>query len=538
MLNEHKLTIIGLDGAAYPVVGNWIKKGYLPNLGRIAGEGIFTTLNSSFLPITPIAWTSITTGKNPGKHGIFDWSIRSGRTHDFDLITSRHCRVPRLWRILNLYGYTTGVFNVPITYPPEEVDGYLISGFDTPDVDSDFIRPSSLRQEFTDRVPDYRLFVEEGFTKGQEERYARALMNQLQIKSKAIDFLLDRFDTDFSIFVVMELDHLHHKLWRLVEQDHPLAVEVYRMADEIVGLILRKREGQNFMVVSDHGAGSLEGVVYVNRWLANEGLMKIRDSLLLRLKVLLGKTDLVARAYRILSRMGLGGLKRFLSKETQEQLATSFISFDDVVWTETKAFAVGEYGQIYVNRAEEYDGGTVSRDEYGEVSGRIIEGLRNIRDDKGVPMVDTIFRREDVYVGPHAALAPDLVFSFKGYAYDSSVRFGLGEKKVFGAPEFEDSGTHRREGIFLACGPSIVRQPDMMPLDILDITPTVLHMYGCPVAEDMDGRVASEVLQGDNLPVEEIAYTDAYPLEADRAVTSEKDDAEVIRKLKSLGYMD
>lgn len=538
MLNEHKLTIIGLDGAAYPVVGDWIQKGYLPNLARIAGEGVFTALNSSFLPITPIAWTSITTGKNPGKHGIFDWSIRSGRTHDFDLITSRHCMVPRLWRILNFYGYTTGVFNVPITYPPEEVEGYLISGFDTPGTESDFMRPSSLRQEFLNRVPDYRLFIEEGFTKGQEERYARELMKQLEIKRMAIDFLLDHHDTDFSIFVVMELDHLHHKLWRLVEQDHPLAVEVYRMADEIVGLITRKREGQNFMVVSDHGAGSLEGVVYVNRWLANEGFMKIRDTLLLRLKVLLGKTDIVAKTYRILSRMGLGGLKRFLSKETQEKLATSFISFDDVVWPETRAFAVGEYGQIYVNRAEDYDDGLVTGDQYRGITGKIMEGLRDIRDDKGVPMVDAIFRREDLYVGPQAHLAPDVVFSFKGYAYDSSVQFGLGEKKVFGAPEFEDSGTHRREGIFLACGPSIVRQPDMTPLDILDVTPTVLHIYGCPVEEDMDGRVATEILKGENLPAAEVAYTDAYPLEGGHGAADGKDSAEVIRKLKSLGYMD
>ncbi len=535
---KHKTTIIGLDGAGFFLVQDWIKKGYLPNLKKIAEKGVFTSLNSSFIPITPIAWTSITTGKNAGKHGIFDWSVQKGSGYEYDIVSSIHCKADRLWSILNRYGFTTGVFNISITYPPDEVDGFFVSGFDTPSIESDFTRPKSLKDDLLKSVKDYELSAEVGYTKGEEKRYADTLKRHLKSKKEAIDFLLDRYDCDFNIFVVMELDHLHHKLWRLVEKESDMAIEVYALADEIVGDILLRRPDDNIFIVSDHGGGSLEGVIYLNRWLMSEGLLKVFDSPMLRIKYLLSKYDLIAKTYRVISKLGLGWIKRFLSKDAQEKFATSFISFNDIDWSKTKAFAMGEFGQIYINEKEKFRDGIVDKEEYNDLVERIVSGLKQIMDSSGISLVDQIYRNDEVYSGQFLASAPDIICSFRDYAYDSSVKFGFEQEDVIGPPEFEDTGTHRREGIFFACGPHIKKTETEKQLDICDITPTILYIFGCPIDKYMDGKVAEEIFTDEFKRENKIKFVEEQGSKEQKKDFTDEDREEVAKKLRALGYMD
>jgi len=535
---KHKTTVIGLDGAGFYLIKDWIEKGYLPNLKKIAQQGVFSILNSSFIPITPIAWTGITTGKNSGKHGIYDWSVRRGNGYEFDIVSSVHCRAHRVWNILNDYGFSTGVFNIPITYPPDNVHGFFVSGFDTPDIRSNFASPLELKNEILTNITGYELFAEVGYTRGEEKNYAETLKRHLKAKREAINYLLDRYDCDFSIFVVMELDHLHHKLWRLVEQESGVAVEVYAAADEIVGDIIKRRPDDNILVISDHGGGSLEGVVYLNRWLMEAGLLNVHDSPILRMKYLLSKWDIIGRAYRVISRLGLGWIKRFLSKEAQEMFATSFISFRDINWAATKAFAMGEFGQIYINLKGKYKQGIVDANEYDDLVNKIIEGLKTIEDKQGQKIVDKIFKKQELYIGEYLNDAPDVICSFKDYAYDSSVKFGFEQKEIIGEPEFEDTGTHKREGIFLACGPYIKKGGIEGSFDILDVTPTLLYMYGCPIDSDMDGRVLKEIFTEEYKKENDITFVDGYSKSIKTKEIDEADRNEVAKKLRALGYMD
>ncbi|MCX8109999.1 MAG: alkaline phosphatase family protein [Syntrophorhabdaceae bacterium] len=535
---KHKTTVIGLDGAGFFLVQDWMKKGYLPNLKKIYEKGVFAILNSSFVPITPIAWTSITTGKNSGKHGIFDWSVRKGNGYEYDIVCSAHCRAERLWGILNRYGFSTGVFNIPITYPPDDVDEFFVSGFDTPSIDSDFTRPKKLKDKLLKNIKDYELFAEVGYTAGEEKKYAEVLKRHLKAKRDAINFLLDEYDCDFSIFVVMELDHLHHKLWRFVEKESDIAIEVYALADEIVGDILSRKPDDNIFVVSDHGGGRLEGVVYLNRWLMKEGLLSVFDSPMLRVKYLLSRSDIIAKTYRIISKLGLGWIKRFLSKETQEMFATSFISFKDIDWSKTRAFAMGEFGQIYIHEEGRFEKGIVNKKEYDELVDRVIEGLRQIKDKNGVTLVDKVYRRDEIYSGESLDNAPDIVCSFRDYAYDSSVKFGFEQKDIIGPPEFEDTGTHRREGIFFACGPDIKKIDVDNSLDICDVTPTILYLFGCPIDRDMDGKVAYEIFKDEFKRERGVIFTEKQALAEHKKIFTDEDKEEVVKKLRALGYMD
>lgn len=536
--SNHKLILLGLDGADFVVVNKLMKKGYLPNLTKIAEEGVFTSLVSSFVPITPIAWTSMTTGKNPGKHGIFDWSVRGKMEYTFNLASSINCAAPRLWTMLNKHGYSTGIFNVPLTYPPENVNGYMISGFDTPSIEADFARPKGLKDAFLKAVPDYDLFAYEGFTKGGEQLYAKSLQKELKARRDAIHYLLGRYDTDFTMLVVMELDHLHHKLWHLLEQEDSLAVGIYQQADDLVGEVLARMGDSNLVIVSDHGGGKLEGVIYINKWLMDKGFLVVKRSFLLQLKFLLGKTDIIARIYKLITKMGLGSVKKFLPRELQNSLAASFISFKDIDWKKTRAFAFGEFGQIFINRKDEYPNGIVGPEEYGKTVSDIVNGLADIKDMSGNSVVENIYLGNDLYNGPLVNRGPDILFNLKDYAYDASVKFGFEVKNIFGLPEFEDSGTHRREGVFFARGPDIKRVNMIQALDIVDVTPTILSIYGCSLEGDFDGRVVSEILREKKIATRAELQGEAYSMDIDSPALSDKEQGEIKKKLQSLGYMD
>ena len=96
---QRKVIVFGLDGATWDLLDPWLSDGKLPTIGELVNEGVKGVLHSTIPPITPVAWASFCTGKNPGKHGVFGFSYR-GRL----LTTSHAIKAPRIWNILDLYG--------------------------------------------------------------------------------------------------------------------------------------------------------------------------------------------------------------------------------------------------------------------------------------------------------------------------------------------------------------------------------------------------------------------------------------------------
>src|SRR2546423_6260999 len=146
-----KAVIIGLDAATWALIRPWMAEGGMPNLARLMNAGVSGKLESILPPITPPAWTSFMTGKNPGKHGIFNFVEAEQGAYAMNYINASSRRSPTVWKLLNDFGLTVGTMNIPFTYPPEKLNGFQISGLDTPSENSPFIHPPSLRQEFEDQ---------------------------------------------------------------------------------------------------------------------------------------------------------------------------------------------------------------------------------------------------------------------------------------------------------------------------------------------------------------------------------------------------
>lgn len=118
--------VVGIDGASMRVVGPMLEEGRLPNLAAIARSGVHGTIRSQFPIDSPPVWNSVVTGVHPRKHGIpsFAYKDDQGEKHLF-LSTNR--KVPAVWNILNDAGFSTGIVNLWNTYPPDRVNGVMIS---------------------------------------------------------------------------------------------------------------------------------------------------------------------------------------------------------------------------------------------------------------------------------------------------------------------------------------------------------------------------------------------------------------------------
>ena len=144
-----KAIVIGLDGLEPTIVEAMLQRGELPNLARIRQSGSYSRLRTTYPAQTPVAWSSFATGTNPGGHGIFDFISRDPATYLPDAALSRFERPksafapPRVvnqrkgtpfWQTLSQAGVPSVVLRCPCTFPPDEINGRMISGVGVPDI--------------------------------------------------------------------------------------------------------------------------------------------------------------------------------------------------------------------------------------------------------------------------------------------------------------------------------------------------------------------------------------------------------------------
>src|SRR4030095_14817732 len=100
-----KLLILGLDAATLDLINPWVAEEKLPNIAHLMSTGASGRLASIVPPVTPPAWTSFMTGKNPGKHGIFEFMEMPPGTYSLRYLDASSRRAKTVWRMLNHAGY-------------------------------------------------------------------------------------------------------------------------------------------------------------------------------------------------------------------------------------------------------------------------------------------------------------------------------------------------------------------------------------------------------------------------------------------------
>ena len=509
---DTSVIVIGLDGASPRLVDGWAGTGVLPTLGKLIREGASGLLRSTLPPVTAPAWVSFMTGKNPGKHGVFNFrnlNLRhySGAGPGSEVVSSAAFRGQSLFEIVSAQGGRVASINVPVTYPPFPVNGVLIAGLPLlPDMRRAYTYPSdlagaigpwSLDNDTLDHLPDRRRLEAADFWLEKHTSVSVDLLRQERWHLLAT--------------VIRNTDVVPHYFWRYGDplstdgreptadpyrhaiQDH------YRKADEAVRRLLEAAPDDSLVIVmSDHGMDCFpDSYVHLNAWLASQGLLARRQADSLSAPVarrLAGARELLPRRYRLL-------LTRYLPQAAQERLLRSLSHIHEVDWIGTRAYRVPIFPMmdgIEINLTGRQPEGTVALgDEYEGLRRAIVAAVKDLRHpETGEDLVQAVHLREEIYSGPSVEQAPDILVLFKeGYTGGPEARGPL--VTACTEPANHWCATHRLDGLFVAWG-SMVRPGSVVQgASIMDVAPTILYALGMPVPDDMDGRVLSEIFAED-----------------------------------------
>jgi predicted AlkP superfamily phosphohydrolase/phosphomutase len=544
MTSKPRLMMIGLDGATFDVIRPLVAQGRLPVLGRLMAAGAHGTLQSIVPPITGPAWSVLATGKNPGQLGTYDFLNRRERD-DFKLypIRSHDLAGQTFWDLLNANGYRVGILNYPMLVPAYSLDeGWMIAGLGASTL-HDFVYPAELKQELDRVTGGYEITISYGLPKYRDNLplLVADMKEMLRKRLLAMEHLLSTRPVDALVIVFMISDIASHTMWRYWAEPDPsdpeheamreAYISIWEALDDAVGRVLSYlSEDGHALIISDHGFGDSHGVLHVNQWLEQAGYLVRKESTLsvgnqLREWLVRLTTPILGPLYR-----------RLEGSKIQQVLRASILREIDL--EQSRAFVLDSSdggGGIYVNRLYARRHGLDEETFVRDISMQLQQELHAWGERRNLDI--QLYRAEDIYRGEKASLAPELTLGVNNYRCSVSYRF---EEPIYADRQHHPmkSGTHRRNGILLATGPTIMAG-QIGDVLLQDIAPTLLHLAGIPIPADVDGRVLAELLRPEQRNSE-----DASPVYAGVApnVTGAKQDEEemsvVLQRLADLGYLE
>lgn len=530
----------------------------MPALHALMERGAYAHQRSVMPPATLPNWTTFLTGVDPGRHGVFDFTMRKGETVRFVGGTVREA--PTLFARLDALGLRCAVLFFPATYPPERLsNGVFVSGWDSPvafAADASFVHPSSLHAEIERRFGPIRFDDVDEFDAdrpGWHAHLPEALARRIERKVALARWLLERESWDVFALYLGELDTASHHLFAHhdpASPRHPGGSEptdglksVHRAVDDAVAALVEASggEGVELTVVSDHGSGgSSDKLLHLNRALEAAGLLRFHPpspvGKLLSWTKDLALTRLPAALRERIFRFAGNLLPSWLESRNR---------FGAIDFARTRAFSdeLNYFPAIHLNLRGREPHGTVDAIETDATARAVESALLALRDPwTGASVVRAVHRREALYEGEYVSRAPDLILELEldaGYSYGVAPSRGSGP--VFERLDRHDHvgrkgrslpGSHRERGLFVAAGPSIEPVGEVES-GIADASATLLSRLGVAVPADARGRVLFEILRS----TFESTST-ALPDVKDARVRGTHDEAAIERRLRALGYVE
>jgi predicted AlkP superfamily phosphohydrolase/phosphomutase len=477
-----RVFVLGIDGLTFRVLDPLIEEGYLPNFLNLKREGAWGILKSTVPPITPAAWMSIATGLRPAKHGVLDFLDVEWVENQINLsLVTRRKSGQAIWEVLSNYDRQVAVVNVPCTYPPDEVNGVMISGFSAPSLESSFTYPHAFQDELFKAIPDYQIdFVRHDRSEiYTEEELLSLVRNMTDRRVELLDLILRRKAWDFIFFTFVGPDRLQHELWdQIIEGKSPKLIDYYRTLDSILGRVMNWIGDDGvLLVVSDHGFRGTDRVCYINQFLHEQGLVKFKFSASVK--------DLLVP---FINRLGLSRPMNSLytalkPQGNKEGALTPSRVLGPIAVDRSKMWALAYARSISVSlfcQPSLLENGT------DNLIASIVAKLRApgiIADEiyTGKALRIALGLKDEAW-GPKAILMANAPWAFQG-----KPRTGLVTEAT------KTVGIHDMDGCLLAWGKGVKPGNLVGPTSVFDIAPTILYALDLPMESDFDGHPLTEM---------------------------------------------
>jgi predicted AlkP superfamily phosphohydrolase/phosphomutase len=383
--SKPRVCVVGLDGVPIGLLRRLTDEGVMPRTAAIIGRGGPRSLRASLPPVSSVSWTCFMTGANPAEHGIFGFTDVAADSYQLRFPTFADVRTPTMWDRLGERKLRCCVINQPSTYPARQLPGALISGFVALQLEKSVWPKEHLPAL---RRMGYRIDVDTKDAREDPDGLLDDLVATHQTRREAVRYFWEREQWDYFQAVVTGTDRLHHFLWNaVVEADHRLhgrSMRYYQALDSMIGEQWDRfhkgrpagREGEGFMLLSDHGFTGVRFDVRLNAWLREQGYL----------------------AY---------------AKDAPT-------SVGDIA-PKTRAFCL-DPGRIYINARGRFTQGGVQPSDAPALRDEIATKLRALTHN-GKPVIRRVFAREEAFHGPLLDQSPDLVaISHDGFDLKGTTR--------------------------------------------------------------------------------------------------------------------
>lgn len=464
-----RVAVIGLD-CAEPSLAYDRYASRMPNLTRLRERGVWGKLRSCDPPITVPAWMVMMSSKDPGTLGYYGFRNRADHSYDkMNTATALAVKEPLLWDYLGRAGKRVILLGVPQTYPPRAVNGVMVTDFLTPSIESNYTYPPELKTEIAGLADVHPYEFDVSDFRTPDKTKIRDAMWRMTAKRFALArHLTTTKPWDFFMMVEMGTDRVHHAFWQYMDPSHHRYVpgnpfesvieDYYAYVDEEIGRFLAVLPADTVVVVvSDHGAKCMEGGIALNEWLIKKGYLVLREYPSSPCRLEACKID----------------------------------------WARTTAWgAGGYYGRLFLNVKGREPEGLIDPADYEATRDKLIQEIEALGDPDGKPIGTKVFKPQDLYRVVRGAAPPDLFVYFGGLRWRSVGTVGTKLVHTFENDTGPDDANHAEDGLILLSGPGVPASGNVEGLQIMDLTPTVLRLFGLDVPSDLQGRVIAAALPG------------------------------------------
>ena len=508
------VTVIGLDGATWKILNSLFDDGELPNLCGIGNNGFSGSLYSTVPSRTSPAIPSLYTGCDPSELGFVGFTKPNGAT-----ITTIDINLPRIWTVLDHHGIRSTIANVRTTFPPDEIDGIIISGDPAPGEDSNYVHPANIHKNIEG-------FRAETLDKRRHQELVPASNHAEEVTDISVEIMNRRFETflelladrnhTFNMFWIGGTDFLQHRLW-----DRPNQIKrFYKEVDKNIGRVLKATAGDIF-VLSDHGFSEpSEFGFHINEWLLRNGYLKLYGGKIGTQLIQTGQK--YARKY-----VPAVYLQKLLDLQDGSSFDESDPPWFDRSYKNIPGVKPSSIAQLASSSGIDIN---AAGDDRKKIAKEIINKLKSLQLPSGEPAIVDAWLPEDLYDGGRFIdELPDVMFQANEYVGVDPQISG----KIFSDRTSDRADhIHARNGVWMGCGPRIDVSGETVDARITDVTPTILHMLSVPIGEGMQGSVQTKLISNKEPPTSE-----NYRREFKKHSLNKNDQEEMEQWLSDMGYI-